>query len=121
MFLFSVPKNKILLQVLYSPETGAIVQEQSAASIAILAEATDTQKVAQIYKSAQAYSVAWLKQLALRVYDALQEDEELTVNDVIFDAMDIIDMEIAAEQADIDADAVDDQELYSYEAAQPNR
>jgi len=112
MFLFSVPKQNKLLQVLYSPETGAIVQEQSKESIAILAEATDVVKVAQIYKSAQAYSAAWLKELAKKVYDALQEDEGLTVNDVIFEAMDIIDMEIAAEQAEIDADAVDDQELY---------
>jgi len=104
-FLFLVPKNDTYLQVGYCPTTGA----------SVIPVDTSTQKwVSAVcsYKSAQAYSVAWLKQLALRVYDALQEDEELIVNDVIFDAMDIIDMEIAIEQADIDADAIDDQELY---------
>lgn len=106
MFLFSVPKNNILLQVLYSPETGAIVQEQSKESIEILAAATDMAKVAQIYKTAQAYSIDALKVLAEMVYNTMQE-EGLTVADVIYEQMDLLDMRLAEEQKARDEDAVD--------------
>lgn len=106
MFLFSVPKNNILLQVLYSPATGAIVQEQSKESIEILAAATDVAKVAQIYKTAQAYSIDALKALAEMVYNAMQE-EGLTVSDVIYEQMDLLDMRLAEEQKARDEDATD--------------
>lgn len=118
MFLFSVPKNKALLQVLYSPETGAIVQEQSEESKQILEAATDVAKVAQIYKTAQAYSIADLKILAKKVYVAMQEESGLTVEDVIYEQMDLLDVEIAEYQAEIDRDAVDDQIGYSYTLGQ---
>lgn len=107
MFLFSVPKQSVLLQVLYSPETGAIVQEQSKESIGILAVATDVAKVAQIYKTAQAYSINALKALAEMVYNAMQE-EGLTVAEVIYEQMDLLDTLLAEEQKARDEDAVDD-------------
>lgn len=106
MFLFSVPKQSILLQVLYSPETGAIVQHQSKESVEILAAATDVAKVAQIYKTAQAYSIDALKALAEMVYNAMQE-EDLTVADVIYEQMDLLDMRLAEEQKEADEDAID--------------
>lgn len=112
-FLFLVPKNGSYLQVGYCPTTGASV-------IPIDAEMGKWVGEFDICRAAQAYSTAWLKQLALRVWDLMQEntDNELDIHSIIVEAIDIIDMEIAEEQAEIDRDAVNDQELYSYTLAQ---
>ena len=101
-FLFLVPKNGTYLQVGYCPTTGASV-------IPIDLETEKWAKDSKSYKTAQAYSIPDLKILAKKVYVAMQEDSELTVNDVIFEQMDMLDMEIADYQREVDEDAVDDQ------------
>lgn len=101
-FLFLVPKNGAYLQVGYCPTTGASV-------ISIDAEVAKWVGEFDICRAAQSYSMAWLKQLGLRVWDLMQKntDDELSFHSIIIEAMDIIDMEIAAEQREIDAAAID--------------
>ena len=65
-----------------------------------------------IIKSACAYTDRELKILAKKVIAAMRVEEGLSVNDVIHEQMDLLDVEIAEYQAECDACAVDDQELH---------
>jgi len=110
--LFFTPYGRRLLQVGIGYDGKPVIVEHDEQTAAVIYGAMNPRYVAQIYKTTSCYKPNELKSLAKKVYEAMQEDSSLSVNDVIHEAMDLLDVEIAIEQADIDADAIDDQELY---------
>jgi len=106
--LFFTPYGRRLLQVGIGYDGKPVIVEHDEQTAAVIYGAMNPRYVAQIYKTTSCYKPNELKSLAKKVYEAMQEDSSLSVNDVIHEAMDLLDVEIAEYQAECDEVAVDD-------------
>jgi len=116
--LFFTPYGRRLLQVGIGYDGKPVIVEHDEQTAAVIYGAMNPRYVAQIYKTTSCYKPNELKSLAKKVYEAMQVDSELTVNDVIHEAMDLLDVEIAAAQKEADEDAIDQWEEMKGELGQ---